>query len=186
VLNLVTSYKILELQNSVREYLASFPLTEETVLDVAQDSMKYSETFAEDVNELQMCCARYLRHKLQDASSLIKFNFDNKDRKDVVHRLFILMNDVKMSKCTNCLQLPCRDGQIVERTEFRLGLMVVGGQRRGVEGKVIGLKGGGGRYMSCSVTVENDNDSEKDFPLINNNGLWIRYWCEKDSKKRKL
>ena len=90
VLNLVTRYKVPELENSVREYLASFPLTEETVLDVTQDSMKYSETFTEDVKELQMCCARYLRLKLQDASSLIKFNFDNKDRKDVVHQLLIL------------------------------------------------------------------------------------------------
>ena len=81
----------------MREYLASFPLTEETVLDVTQDSMEYSETFTEDFKDLQMCCALYLQLKLQDASSMIKFNFDNKDRKDVVHQLLILMNDVKMS-----------------------------------------------------------------------------------------
>ena len=67
------------------------------MLDVAQDSMKYSETFTEDVKELQMCCALYLRLKLQNASSMIKFNFDNKDCKDVVQQLLILMNDVKMS-----------------------------------------------------------------------------------------
>ena len=86
----------------------------------------------------------------------------------------------------NCLQLLCRDGQIVEWTEFRLGLMVVGGQGQGVQGKVIGVKSGAGRNMSGSVTVEDDNGSENDFQLINNNGLWIRYWCVKDSKKRKL
>ena len=41
VLNLVTRYKVPELENSVREYLAPFPLTKETVLDVTQDTMKY-------------------------------------------------------------------------------------------------------------------------------------------------
>ena len=46
--------------------------------------MKYSETLTEDVKELQMCCTLYLQLKLQDASSMIKFNFDNKDWKDVV------------------------------------------------------------------------------------------------------
>ena len=90
VLNLVTRYNIPELHNSLTDYLASFPLTEETVLDVAQDSMKYSETFTDDVKELQMCCARYLKPKFQDVSSLIQFHKDNKDQKDMVHQLLIL------------------------------------------------------------------------------------------------
>ena len=93
------------------------------MLDVTQDSMKYSETFTEDVKELQMCCARYLRPKFQDVSSLIQFQKDNKDRKDVVHQLLILGSKslkvfILPALVLLCVQLLREDGNFLITLSF--------------------------------------------------------------------
>ena len=180
VLNLVTRYEIPELQSSVGEYLVTFPVTEETVLDVAQDSMEYLETFTEEVKELQTHCARYLRPKFQDVSSLIQFQIKNKDRKDVVHELLTLMDEVKdvtQSVCGNCLQDPCRHWEwIQEEGEIRVGMGVWGyyGGWRG-RGRVISVNGSGRNRI---VRLKDDSGREEDVPVYRNNRINLWYWCK--------
>jgi len=124
VLDLVTRYEIPELQISVREYLAKFPLTDDNVLDVAEDAINYTETFADEAQELLMTCARFLKPKLNDAQAVFRYVADNMDRGEVVLKLQVLMKEEASLPCTNCQQETCLDGQVVLYSQARVGLVV--------------------------------------------------------------
>merc|ERR1719186_2278163 len=124
VLDLVTRYEIPELQISVREYLAKFPLTDDNVLDVAEDAINYTETFADEAQSLLMTCARFLKPKFGDVQSVFRYVADNEDRGDVVLKLQVLMKEEASLHCTNCQQETCLDGQEVLDSQARVGLIV--------------------------------------------------------------
>merc|ERR1719186_2447416 len=64
ILYLVTYYRIPELVQAVKDTLTSFPLTADTVLEVAGEVMDYSSTLQEEVQKLLLACAKVLKNKL--------------------------------------------------------------------------------------------------------------------------
>ena len=61
VLNFVNKYKIPELVLACRDCLATFSLSEEDVLAVADDAIKYLNIFEKEAKELQLQCTKYLK-----------------------------------------------------------------------------------------------------------------------------
>jgi len=96
VLYLVNKYEILELELAVQNFLSTFRLTEETVLDVAADAMDYLATFNEEANDLILSCAQFLNSNLTDSHSVLELfaDIDNMERLEVVHKLVLLMREV--------------------------------------------------------------------------------------------
>jgi len=135
VLNLVTRYKISELVNSVKEYISNFPLTDENVLEVAEDSMHYTETFGDEANALLAACAKFVEKKFTDGQTgsyvsvqlVFQYAAQNEDRGEVLFKLMVLMNHLK---CSNCLQEVCMDGKGVGENQFRVGLVVTNDRDR--------------------------------------------------------
>jgi len=100
VLDLVMKYQIPELVLAVKELLAIFPLTDDTVLEVANDAMQCSSVFQElqdDANALLFLCAKFLKPKFNDAQSVFQYAAQNEDWKDVVYKLQVLMKDIASS-----------------------------------------------------------------------------------------
>ena len=71
VLNLVKKYEIPELVLTTRDCLATFPLSEEVVLEVAGDAIKYINIFDEEAKELMLHCAKFLMPKLSDTGAVV-------------------------------------------------------------------------------------------------------------------
>jgi len=126
VLILVDMYQIPELVLDVRKYLSTFPLTEDSVVEVASDAMEFLETFQEDAENLLLLCAKFLKAKLTDAASLLRFVAENEDEKEAVHKLLVLMHKMTPTTCPNCGQDPCLNGIAIQGGQFRVGLKVVG------------------------------------------------------------
>ena len=124
VLNLVKKYQIPELVVTARDCLATFPLREEAVLEVAGDAIQYLDTFDEEAKELLLHCAKFLQPKFKDAKSVFVFVAANKKHGDTMVELFALMEGIKPEQCHNCSQVPCKDGQEVKEEEIRVGLKV--------------------------------------------------------------
>jgi len=124
VLDLVTRYEIPELLASVKEFLGDFPLTEENVLDVAEDAVHYTGTFEDEARSLLTTCAKFLLPKFTDVKSVFEYVAENEDRSDVVVKLQILMKDVPSDKCNNCQQETCLDGKPIQPNQLRGGLKV--------------------------------------------------------------
>ena len=141
VVNLVKKYEIPELVLATRDCLATFPLNEEVVLEVAGDAIKYRDIFDEEAKELLLRCAKFLQPKFSDVQAVFKFGAANKEHADTIVELFALMVE-----CDNCSQNPCRDGQEVTEGEIRLGLKVVFSHSHtydsfiGIRGTVAGIK----------------------------------------------
>jgi len=155
VLDLVTRYEIPELQISVREYLAKFPLTDENVLDVAEDAINYTETFADEAQELLMI-------KFGDAQSVFRYVADNEDRGEVVLKLQVLMKEEAPLPCTNCQQETCLDSLVVLASQARVGLIVTNniGQNLGTA-RIINVNPNGWSNGSVSVTLEKIKNGER-------------------------
>jgi len=97
VLDLVKRYQVPELVLAVKEILAIFPLTDDTVLDVANEAMQCSPVFQElqdDANSLLFLCAKFLKPKFNDAQSVFQYAAQNEDCKDVVYKLQVLMKGI--------------------------------------------------------------------------------------------
>merc|ERR1719186_2296514 len=93
VLYLVTKYDIPELVQAVKDTLASFPLTVDTVLEVAGDAMDYSSTFQEEAQKLLLACAKFLKNKLTRSSDVFQLIAENGDRLEVIHKLAVLVKE---------------------------------------------------------------------------------------------
>ena len=124
VLYLVKKYRIPELVLSARDCLATFPLSQDVVLEVAGDAMKYLTTFDEEAKELLLRCAKFLKPKFKDVKTVFEFITVNKELGDIMIELFVLMNSIKPEQCDNCKQVPCKDGQGANEDEFYAGLKV--------------------------------------------------------------
>merc|ERR1719186_304866 len=126
VLDLVTRYQISELRQIVKNYLASFPLTDDTVLEVATHAMVKSFTFEEEAKQLLILCAKFIKTKLKNAQAVFEYVADHEDDAEVVHKLLALMKDIDVGPvvCKNCRQEPCQNGGDVEKSQFREGLIV--------------------------------------------------------------
>ena len=114
VLDLVVRYEIAELHLAVKNFISNFPVTKDTVLEVAEDAMEYSKIFEEEARQLLGVCAKFLRPKFSDANSVFQFVMDNKDKKDAIHELQILMAKVDSiiaaSSAQTAKTLPVRMG----------------------------------------------------------------------------
>jgi len=102
VLDLVKKDKIPELLVSVEGYLAAFPLSDDTVLDVAFDAMQHSSStqFQNEARNLLLVCARFLKPKFKYGRSVFQYVADNENRGEVLVKLMSLMKDIP---CANCL-----------------------------------------------------------------------------------
>ena len=64
VLDLVMKYQIPELTVAARECLTDVPLTEDAVLEVAEDAEHYSMVFEEEAKGVLLQCAKFLQQKI--------------------------------------------------------------------------------------------------------------------------
>ena len=125
VLDLVMKYQIPELTLAARECLADVPLTDDTVLEVAEDAEQYSTVFEEEAKKVLFQCAKFLQQKFKDAKSVFKFVAENKAHKDVAYNLLAMIDTLEnLNPCDNCTEMPCRDGLVVEENKFRSGLRI--------------------------------------------------------------
>jgi len=124
VVNLIERYQMAKLQNAINEVISNYPITEESVLEVAEEAIHQSELFQKEANLLLLACAKFIKPKLKDAKSIFQYFKDNGDQKEVIAALMVLMDDISTTECSNCGYVDCRDGQEVHEGEFREGLLV--------------------------------------------------------------
>ena len=93
VLDLVKRYQIHELKKIVLDHLSSFSLADDTVLEVAADAMKRSQSEFGG-HGLFLCCAKFFRPKFTDAQAVFQYLADHKDQKDVINELLVIMKDL--------------------------------------------------------------------------------------------
>ena len=102
VLDLVVKYQIPELTLAVRKCLASLSVTKDSVLEIASAAMPFSTIFEEEANDLLHKCATFLRPKFTDVGSVFEFAAENETEKDIVYKLFSMVDSLPPLKCTNC------------------------------------------------------------------------------------
>ena len=124
VLDLVTKYVIPELVEDTRKVLASFHITDTSLLEVATDTLRYTNTFEQEARDLLMVCAKFLKPKLGGENAVFEYLRDNRDHRDTVHELLVLMMEVKDPACPNCQQVLCQDGKVILQDKFRVGMQV--------------------------------------------------------------
>jgi len=127
VVNLIKIYMIPELMEDLKQFISTFSLTDETLLKIASEAMEYRELFEEEAGDLLLSCAKFLKPKLMDASSIFRYVDENVAYKEVVYTLLAMMNNIaptESSECHNCQKNPCQDGVGVKVNEFRVGLIV--------------------------------------------------------------
>ena len=73
VVDLIERFHIPELMEPAKEHLANFPITEDTVLEVAEEAMEYTHLFEAESQHLLNNCAQFLVPKLQDTKSMKSF-----------------------------------------------------------------------------------------------------------------
>jgi hypothetical protein len=122
VLYLVTKYEIHNLVLKVKEFLSSFPITEDIVLAVATDAMEYLDTFGAVAQNVLLSCAKFLRPKFPNVNSLLRFVAENGDRITTVHKLVVLMDQMTPPICSNCDSETCLNGKEVQVSQFKVGL----------------------------------------------------------------
>jgi len=96
VLYLVHKYEIPEFELAVQNFLSTFPLTEDTVLDVAENAMDYLTTFEEEAIQLLLSCAQFLSAKLNDFEFSLRLlaEIDNGERMKIIKMLMVITGDV--------------------------------------------------------------------------------------------
>jgi len=104
VVNLVERYQIPELVKAVREFLSEYTITEDTVLEVAEEAMEYTNMFEDEANILLLACAKFLKAQFSDLYSLYLFKWANKDQEEVISTLLALMKKVETSECSDTNQ----------------------------------------------------------------------------------
>lgn len=136
VLHLVTMYEIPELVLAVKEYLSTFPITEENVMEVADNAMEYLSTFEEAAQCLLLSCAKILKRKLTDTESFNQFVVENGDKMATVHKLAVLMKGlppIPMSTPVCCSGYECMDGVDVCAENVKVGIRVIRDPKYNVE-----------------------------------------------------
>merc|ERR1719186_1865536 len=63
VVNLIERYQIVELNSVMEEHIANYPVTDDTVLMVAAEAMRYKVLFQEQAENLLLICAQFLKDK---------------------------------------------------------------------------------------------------------------------------
>jgi len=126
VVNIVKRFEISELVVAVTQFLSTFSITDDTVLEVASEAMEYSALFKEESRQLLLTCAKFLKPKLKDATAIFGYIAENEEQKEVISSLFVLMNDIPPTAptCSNCKKEPCQDGVGVGDNDFWEGLNV--------------------------------------------------------------
>jgi len=138
VVNLAKIYMISELMEDLKQFISSFPLTDETLLVVAAEAMEYRNLFEEEAGHLLLTCANYLKPKLMDARSIFRYVDENVANKEVVATLLAMMNNIAPTGCHNCQKDPCQNGAGVKANEFRVGLIVTNSTSSGAKVRVRG------------------------------------------------
>jgi len=124
VVELIERFQIDELKKDVKDYITNYPITEDTVLQVAEEAMEYNILFEDESRLLLVACAQFLIPKLQDAKYMLRkiYAKENKDREKVIATVLALMADIV--PCPNCKYPVCQNGKPVKQDEFRKGLIV--------------------------------------------------------------
>jgi len=99
VLDLVKKYEVQELVQAVQETLYSFPLTDDTVLEVADAALKGFRTvkktaFSREAHRLFLSCAKFLKTKLTRAIDVLRLIRENSDRMEVIKVLAGVLVDM--------------------------------------------------------------------------------------------
>jgi len=101
VVNLVERYQIPELMSAVQEFLSEYTITEDTVLEVAEEAMEYTNMFEDEANILLHACAKFLKAKFKDLDSVYTFAEANKDQKEVFSTLLAMMKNVTATESSD-------------------------------------------------------------------------------------
>lgn len=127
VLYLVTKYEIPELVLAVKEGLSAFHISEDNVLEVANDAMEYTSTFEEDAQGIIFSCAKFLHSTLTATESpfqsFLEFVAKNGDRMATVHKLAVIMKDLPCPGC-HMKFTECQNGMDVKATNVMVGAKV--------------------------------------------------------------
>merc|ERR1719186_2420738 len=126
VVNLMERYQMAKLQDAINEVISNYPITEESVLEVAEEAIHQSELFQKEANLLLLACAKFIKPKLKDIKSVFKYFKDNGDQKEAIAALLVLMDGISSSGsssidttgsssigtngCSNCGYEDCQDG----------------------------------------------------------------------------
>merc|ERR1719186_2208228 len=124
VVELVERLQIKELMEVMKEYLANFPITDDSVLEVAGEAMEYNTLFEAQSEQLQITCAKFLMPKLKEVKDTMRYAKENKDRREVFASLLVLMDDIVPDVCPNCKKEICQDGLAVPVDELKEGIVV--------------------------------------------------------------
>ena len=82
-----------------KDTISSFPLTADTVLEVAGDVMDYSATFQEEADQLLHTCAKFLKNKLTRSNDIFRLIAENGDKLEVIHKLAVLVREIPDPDC---------------------------------------------------------------------------------------
>lgn len=126
VVNLIERFQIAQLVEVILKQLSNYPITDETVMDVADEAMQYTSLFPKETQHLLLVCAKFLQIKLKDAKSICKYAEGlEEDRKEAFATLLGVMSGITAAKeCSNCNSENCLNGMEVRVNEFREGLGV--------------------------------------------------------------
>ena len=179
VMILVLMYQIAELIEAVMEQLAKYLITDETVLEVAEDAMEYTRMFQAAAQKILVACAKLLEPKLNDRYAVLRYVAEHEDRGEVVGTLLARMYD--LVPCPNCNKEVCQDGETVKNEEFRVGLLVSYNRDSGYGGNNDGvnLDCGTGRVTEVEATIVKVENIK---PGVTQNGLigsQFCGWCHK-------
>merc|ERR550519_843659 len=124
VVNLIERYQMSKLQKDMDELLSNYPITDDTVLEVAAEAIHQRRLFQKEAQQMLVSCAEFLKPKLKDAKSIFKYIKENEEQSEVVSALLVLISGITPTECSNCGYEDCRDGKEVKEDEFREGLLV--------------------------------------------------------------
>merc|ERR1719402_974200 len=114
---LVHKYDIPELVLAIQDTISSLPLTASTVLEVAGDVMDYTSTFQEEADQLLHTCAKFLKNKLTRSSDMFRLIAENGDRLEVIHKLAVLVRQIKNPDSRGESRTPCLTSSDVSDSE---------------------------------------------------------------------
>merc|ERR1719203_836241 len=128
----------------MKEYMTTYPVTDDSVMEVAREAMEYNTLFGAQSDHLQITCTKFLMPKLKEAKDTMRYAKENKDRKEVFASLLALMDDIVPDECPNCKKEVCQDGQAVPVDELKEGIVVTNnksyngwGQKDNGTGKIV-------------------------------------------------
>jgi len=123
LLDLVEKYQFPELLEAAKKHFANFPLTDDTLVDVAADAFAYTGQFQDEAQNLLQNCAKFLDAKLKDVLSILRFVSKNENHKEVVNTLLARIYKIPCPNC-NYGKENCQNGKVIKPEEFRNGIMV--------------------------------------------------------------